>query len=80
MAKTRLPAVSVATVFSDTLRQVRQLEKQGFEGVVDVGVTFHKTAVRDSGWIGVVLGGEDQQSTTTVQLATRVHLGEDTAE
>lgn len=77
MARTRLPVVPVSKIFEDTVAKVKEMEGRGFRGVVDVGVTLQNLTVQGSGWIGVIIGGEDKKTSTTVQLATRLHLGDE---
>ncbi len=74
--RTDLDALSVGDVFASAIDEVMQMRDSGkFTGVVDVGVTFKSVAVDRDGFLSVVVGGNDSQETTTqIQLATRVHL------
>ena len=68
--------MTVGEVFESAINDVVEMRKSiGFKGVVDVGVTFKSVSVDRDGFISVIIGGSDSQETTTqIQLATRVHL------
>ena len=76
--RTDRDALTVGEVFESAIADVLKMrESVGFKGVVDVGVTFKSVAVDRDGFISVAIGGNDSQETTTqIQLATRVHLDE----
>nr|MDJ0872879.1 hypothetical protein [Gammaproteobacteria bacterium] len=63
------------TAIADVLEMRSTL---GYTGVVDIGVTFKSVSVDRDGFVSVLIGGNDSQETTTqIQLATRVHLDDD---
>jgi len=45
-----------------------------FRGPVDIGVTFRSANISSNGLIGVIFGGDNEQSSVEVKLAARVHL------
>ena len=77
--RTDRDGLTVGEVFESAIADVLQMRNTiGFKGVVDVGVTFKSVAVDREGFISVVIGGNDSKETTTqIQIATRVHLDED---
>ena len=74
--RSELEAVTVGAVMEKAVADVLHMrESIGFNGVVDVSVELNATQIDQSGWIGVIIGGNDSsQSTTQVKLATRVYL------
>jgi hypothetical protein len=72
--------LTVGEVFEATVGDVMDMQTEiGFRGVVDVGVTFNAVAIHKSGLLGAVFGGEGQETSTTVKLATRVHIEDESS-
>ena len=69
-------AVTIGAVMEKAVADVMHMRNTlGFKGVVDVSVELNSTQIDETGWIGVIIGGNDStQSTTRVKLATRVYL------
>ena len=66
---------SIDEVFASAVEDVLAVgERTAFRGTVDLGVTFKSVEVTQSGFLGVIFGGDQSQSTVELKLATRIHL------
>ncbi|MDJ0873031.1 MAG: hypothetical protein QNJ87_14860 [Gammaproteobacteria bacterium] len=77
--RTSRDALTIGEVFETAIADVLEMRSTlGYTGVVDIGVTFKSVSVDRDGFVSVLIGGNDSQETTTqIQLATRVHLDDD---
>jgi hypothetical protein len=79
VSRSTLPGVPAGELLENVVRDVlRAGENTGFQGVVDVQLDLHNTAVDSNGFIVSLFSGSDSKtSTVSIKLATRVHLGDE---
>ena len=77
-----LPVIPAGELLENIVRDVQLAGKTtGFQGTVDLQIDLQGTSIDSNGFlVALISGKQTNTSTTSVKLATRIHLGDPVAE